>query len=107
MPSEAQVRAALDALFDSPAPAPIAPPPAPPAPDLPQNLDPVIEADVQLAWEGETYRWFAGRGAAGVLRIFRFQRGLTLEAWHETLRKQMLESVAGPYRSQVHAQRAQ
>lgn len=107
MTSAAQVRAALDALFDSPSPLPMAtPPPTPPANlDVPRNLDAVIEADTATPFEVETHRWFAGRDATGIVRIFRFQRGQALADWHDTLHKQRLVSVAGPYRNQIQAQR--
>lgn len=107
MTSAAQVRAALDALFDSPSPLPMPThPPTPPANlDVPRNLDAVIEVDVGMPFEVETHRWFAGRDATGIVRIFRFQRGQALADWHETLRKQRLVSVAGPYRNQMQAQR--
>jgi hypothetical protein len=106
MTSAAQVRAALDALFDAPAPlVPLPPANSPAPPDIPHNLDACIQADAALVWEGVSYRWFAGRDASNVLHIFRCQRGLTLEAWHATLRKQLLTAVQGPYRSQVQAQR--
>lgn len=106
MTSAAQVRAALDALFDTPTPTPATPAvAASPSPEPPHNLDDAIRADAELSWEVETHRWFAGRDARGIVRIFRFQRGFSLMAWHETLRKQMLTSVTGPYRNQGQAQR--
>ena len=107
MTSAAQVRAALDALFDSPSPLPMPaqPPSPPPNVDLPLNLDAVIAADIGAHFEVETHRWFAGRDATGIVRIFRFQRGQALDTWHETLHKQRLVSVAGPYRNQIQAQR--
>lgn len=107
MLSASKARAALDALFDAPAPS-VVPEPAPaaPPPDLPRNLDAAIEADTQLTWDGAAFRWFAGRDATGIVRIFRFQRGLPLEQWHQLLRTQALAEVRGPYRNQALAARA-
>jgi len=103
MLSPTQVRAALDALFDAPDTSP--PPPALPEPEsiLPHNLDGVIEGDLDFASETSAFRWYAGQDRTGIHRIFRFQRGLPLEAWHQTLRTQALVSVRGPFRSQVQA----
>jgi hypothetical protein len=108
MLSASKARAALDALFDAPAVSPAVAPaaPPPPAPELPRNLDDAIEADTRLAWDGAAFRWFAGRDAGGIVRIFRFQRGLPLEQWHALLRTQALVAVSGPYRNQALAARA-
>jgi hypothetical protein len=107
MTSAAQVRAALDALFDTPSESVLQLPPAATAPAIvPTSLDAVILADTQLTFPVDAYRWFAGRDLTGVLRIFRFKRGLDLPNWHETLLKQHLTSISGPFRTAHVAQRA-
>jgi hypothetical protein len=95
-------REALEALF---APAPAAP--AQPEENfvVPDNLDSTIEADAQAAWDCVTFRWYRGADVNNVTRVFRFQRGLPLSAWHELLRSQHLTQVHGPFRTQLHAQR--
>ena len=98
MSSSSQALAALNALFEP------AQPPVVEVPDLPLNLDEVIAADAASSWDFVTHRWYRGVDAHGVVRIFRFQRGNGLPLWHELLRTQQLQSVDGPYRTQVQAQ---
>lgn len=91
---------ALEALFgQSPTPANDV------ALAVPSNLDATVEADMHTVWDGPLYRWYRGRDGAGVLRVFRFQRGASLVQWHELLAAQRLTSVEGPFRSQAHAAR--
>src|SRR5450759_4949910 len=101
MSSPSQALAALNALFQ-PAPAAV----EPDARELPINLDKYILADASAAWDTVSYRWYFGTDIAGVQRIFRFQRGSSLEQWHELLRSQKLQTVSGPFRTQAHAQSA-
>lgn len=75
--------------------------------EVPRNLDSFIRADQQAvgsstdAWAGE--RWYRGVDGAGVVHIFRFQRGGPIELWHRSLSLQGLRSVCGPFRSQRQA----
>lgn len=98
MSSSSQALAALHALFEPVAPL------EPDAPELPRNLDDSITADAATAWDFVTHRWYRGVDTQGVVRIFRFQRGLSLAQWHEALQSQRLQSVDGPFRTQVQAQ---
>jgi hypothetical protein len=72
--------------------------------ELPTNLDASIRSDAGAACDLISYRWYRGTDQAGVQRIFRFQRAGSLEQWHESLQSQRLRSVAGPFRTQAHAQ---
>jgi hypothetical protein len=99
MSSYSQDLAALDALFQ-PSRAVVESGP----PELPVNLDAHILADCSAAWEIVSYRWYRGTDTGGVQRIFRFQRGNSLEQWHETLQSQKLQDIFGPFRTQAHAQ---
>ena len=99
MSSYSQDLAALDALFQ-PSHAVV----ESEAPELPVNLDAQIVADCAAAWEIVSYRWYRGTDTGGIQRIFRFRRGNSLEQWHEALHSQRLQDVAGPFRTQAHAQ---
>ena len=98
MSSSSQTLAALHALFE---PAPVA---IEPEPELPTNLDTHVLADAAAAWDLVGYRWYNGVDTRGVLHIFRFQRGNSLEKWHALLHSQKLQTVGGPFRTQSHAQ---
>lgn len=98
MSSSSQALAALHALFEPVVPS------VPDAPELPRNLDDSISADAGSSWDFVSHRWYRGLDSQGVVRIFRFQRGNSLAQWHELLRSQQLQSVDGPFRTQVQAQ---
>lgn len=99
MSSSSQALAALNALFEPRLP--LAEPE--PDPELPTGLDATIAADAAQHWDGPTYRWYRGTDSKGIRRIFRFQRGLSLDAWHLALRTQRLCTVTGPFRTQQMA----
>jgi hypothetical protein len=90
--------AALSALFQTPSAA------IESDVELPTNLDASILSDACTACDAASYRWYRGTDQAGVQRIFRFLRAGSLELWHESLHSQRLQSVAGPFRTQAHAQ---
>jgi hypothetical protein len=73
-------------------------------PRPPTNLDLRILADAETRADSMAVRWYSGVDAAGVVRIFRFQRGRSIEAWRQLLKAQSLQSVAGPLRTRLDAQ---
>lgn len=72
----------------------------------PTDLDPLILADAETRADSVSVRWYRGLDAAGVVRIFRFQRGRSLQAWQRLLQSQSMQSVAGPFRTRLHAHAA-
>jgi len=73
------------------------------APGPPTDLDPLILADAETRADSATVRWYSGLDAAGAFRIFRFQRGRSIDAWRELLKSQSLQSVSGPFRTRWDA----
>lgn len=75
--------------------------------DAPTHLDSFICADQEaigsLADARAGVRWYRGIDGAGVVHIFQFQRGGSIELWHRSLTLQGLHSVDGPFRSQRQA----
>jgi hypothetical protein len=69
----------------------------------PATLDELIQGEASRPWEFESFRWYQGPDASGVLRTFRFKRGDSLSDWHELLRRQSLTAVEGPFRTQSQA----
>lgn len=96
-------KASLEALHALFAPAPVYVTEQPQQPEPPTNLDTVILADLGVTSDVPLFRWFKGYDAKGVERIFKFQRGLSLEKWRDSLQKQVLVQVQGPYRSVAQA----
>lgn len=102
----AKSKAAIDALNALFAPAPVYAQEEVQAIEIPHTLDAVIESDLGFTSDVPLYRWYKGQDAKGVIHVVRFQRGLSLEQWHESLARQKLVSVQGPYRSATQAQTA-
>lgn len=99
-------KAAIDALNALFAPAPVYAKDEPAAVEIPHTLDAVIESDLGFTSDVPLYRWYKGQDTKGVIHVMRFQRGQSLEQWHENLARQKLVSVQGPYRSAAQAQTA-
>lgn len=94
----------LEALFESSgAPLPFDAALAQELPQSPTTLDDQIGAEAAAADRCAGFRWYRGIDAVGIVRIFRFERGGSVEQWHGLLRSQTLQSVAGPFRSPIQA----
>lgn len=106
MPSNSRAALhALQALFEPQAPVFVVPSDSEQVPP-PSNLDEAILADEGQVAGVALYRWFKGVDRKGVVRYFKFQRGLALGAWHELLRRQQLSQVTGPFRTLERARAA-
>ena len=74
------------------------------AAEPPSNLDTHIKSEHQALEAGPVgFRWYRGADAQGVTRVFRFQRGGSIEQWRQGLRSQRLIAVSGPFRAQNQA----
>lgn len=96
-------KASLEALHALFAPAPVYVTEEATPVEPPTTLDSVIVADLGINSDVALFRWFKGHDAKGVERLFKFQRGASLEQWHALLTKQSIVQVQGPYRSAAQA----
>ena len=70
----------------------------------PCNLDPIIEREHRAPPLGDSdFRWYRGADSQGVIHVFRFQRGGSVENWQHGLRSQQLVDVSGPFRAKSQA----